>query len=89
MVRLNWQVHQCNWIDKLTTNINSFVVEEINRRNFSKILHRYSDVGDPYEKPINIELDEIIVYQEGRRVTLESDEHTQLLREARLSGKLL
>ena len=47
-----------------------------------------SDIGDPYEKPINIELDEIIVYQEGRRVTLETDEHAQLLREARFSGKL-
>ena len=28
-----------------------------------------------------MQLDEIIVYQQGRRVTLESDEKTQLLKE--------
>lgn len=36
---------------------------------------------------MNIELEEIIVYQEGRRVTLETDEHAQLLEEARFSGR--
>ncbi|XP_066934661.1 uncharacterized protein [Clytia hemisphaerica] len=37
--------------------------------------------GDPYERPVAMQLDEIIVYQQGRRVTLENDEKTQLLKE--------
>ena len=45
----------------------------------------FLDIVDPYEKPVGImELDEIVVYQEGKRVELESEEKAELLREASL-----
>ena len=41
----------------------------------------FAENGDPYERPVAMELDEIVLYQQGRRVTLEIEEKSLLLKE--------